>query len=136
MELTLRKERESQEKKDRKVLEILRVKDGLIDELRDRCVGYEEEVEKRAREVGEWKARSDTFQVEGDKFKDQARWLEEELQRMQEKINEYERGAMFANYQNMERMLDNANAKMEEMSHQLKNSESEMMERDESQGLL
>ena len=48
MDLTLKKEKEQQERKDSKVLEILRVKDKIIEDLQTKVVAQETEYGKLA----------------------------------------------------------------------------------------
>ena len=100
MELSLRKERENQEAKDVKVLDILKFKDAAIEDLQQKNVKQESEIGKISQAYQELLKHSKEAEEDNQHQKETVRLLSEQLEQVQRRLLESSDGANFEHLQN------------------------------------
>ena len=92
MALSLKKEREQQERKDAKVLEILRVKDKILEDLQNKLVSSEAEYGKLATLYQEQKKKLRMLEEQEEGNQRSRRDLEEALETFRVRVETFEKG--------------------------------------------
>ncbi|CDW71439.1 UNKNOWN [Stylonychia lemnae] len=129
MELTLKKERDQQERKDAKILEILKIKDKQMEEIQTKFLTQESENSKLISALQDHKRQIKQMEQREKQITKEAEDLELKLQKAQSQISELHHGEQFKKLQYLEDKLKEANDYIQSCQDELLRTQTELQEK-------
>ena len=129
MALSLKKEREQQERKDAKVLEILRVKDKILEDLQNKLVSSEAEYGKLATLYQEQKKKLRMLEEQEEGNQRSRRDLEEALETFRVRVETFEKGKEYRRMLEVEDQLKEATQIITRYQQELANVNQKLSEK-------
>eukprot|EP00347_Sterkiella_histriomuscorum_P007164 403350016 len=129
MDLTLKKERDQQERKDAKILDILKIKDRQIEELQTRTVQQEGDYGKLAQMFQEQKRNIRAFEDRENTLMTDQREMEQRIENLQAQLDSFQRGKEYQKLLEMEDQLKQANDYIQTCQQELLNCQTELQEK-------